>query len=272
MAAREHVPDLAERYTRTSGDSFAIDPALRDCVVFARHNVIEDPPFPQLHLVSCRNVLIYSPHPCSVGSSNGSSTRSNPMGCCGWADQNPSGPGATRVEPIDSQFRIYRRSAQNVTPSTRMSPAARLAPGCRHPPRPMSRVSPAIPPPSVCEFWRRSANLAPLAWCWTRTMTSSRSWATSPCTAGSGLAGSRQPRCRTYARSSRPRPERCSLQVERVLARFRDARVELPGGAGYVHLQVRRLPVGDRLLTRCCSSPTPSPRRTFRRTRPPLGP
>jgi two-component system, chemotaxis family, CheB/CheR fusion protein len=32
---------------------------LRSCLVFARHNVCEDPPFPDVNLVSCRNLLIY---------------------------------------------------------------------------------------------------------------------------------------------------------------------------------------------------------------------
>jgi two-component system CheB/CheR fusion protein len=36
-----------------------IHKTLRSCLVFARHNVCEDPPFPDVNLVSCRNLLIY---------------------------------------------------------------------------------------------------------------------------------------------------------------------------------------------------------------------
>ncbi len=32
---------------------------LRDCIVFARHDATQDPPFLKLDLISCRNVLIY---------------------------------------------------------------------------------------------------------------------------------------------------------------------------------------------------------------------
>ena len=32
-------------------------------MVFARHNVGQDPPFPRLDLVSCRNTLIYFTEP-----------------------------------------------------------------------------------------------------------------------------------------------------------------------------------------------------------------
>jgi two-component system, chemotaxis family, CheB/CheR fusion protein len=36
---------------------------IRDEMVFARHNVITDPPFSRIDLVSCRNLLIYMDHP-----------------------------------------------------------------------------------------------------------------------------------------------------------------------------------------------------------------
>lgn len=32
---------------------------MRDIIIFARHNLISDPPFLRLNLVTCRNVLIY---------------------------------------------------------------------------------------------------------------------------------------------------------------------------------------------------------------------
>jgi two-component system, chemotaxis family, CheB/CheR fusion protein len=38
---------------------FQVDKALRDLCVFSRHDVIEDPPFARLDLISCRNLLIY---------------------------------------------------------------------------------------------------------------------------------------------------------------------------------------------------------------------
>lgn len=51
--------DLRRRFLDEAADQFTINNLLRDCVVFARHNVSEDPPFPRLHLISCRNTLIY---------------------------------------------------------------------------------------------------------------------------------------------------------------------------------------------------------------------
>ena len=47
------------RYVTVGADGAEINAALRRCVVFARHNVAENPPFPRIDLVSCRNTLIY---------------------------------------------------------------------------------------------------------------------------------------------------------------------------------------------------------------------
>lgn len=52
-------PDLLERYFRASGSYHEVGKVLRDMIVFARHNLVSDPPFLRLDMVSCRNVLIY---------------------------------------------------------------------------------------------------------------------------------------------------------------------------------------------------------------------
>jgi two-component system, chemotaxis family, CheB/CheR fusion protein len=47
------------RFFRRQGDQFQIHREVRDCVTFARHNILVDPPFAHLDLLSCRNMLIY---------------------------------------------------------------------------------------------------------------------------------------------------------------------------------------------------------------------
>lgn len=47
------------KYFVLEGDQARISPKLREPIIFARHNVIQDPPFSQLDLVVCRNVFIY---------------------------------------------------------------------------------------------------------------------------------------------------------------------------------------------------------------------
>jgi len=51
---------LRDRYFNQTGPSlYRVKPKLRERVVFAQHNLLVDPPFAKIDLVSCRNVLIY---------------------------------------------------------------------------------------------------------------------------------------------------------------------------------------------------------------------
>ncbi|WP_437660050.1 chemotaxis protein CheB [Sorangium sp. So ce1182] len=52
-------PRLRSRYFDEQEQWFRIKDYVRDAIIFARHDVAQDPPFLKLDLVSCRNVLIY---------------------------------------------------------------------------------------------------------------------------------------------------------------------------------------------------------------------
>jgi two-component system CheB/CheR fusion protein len=57
---RETIPEpLLDRYFNRHRDVYVVRQELRDRLLFSRHNVIEDPPFSRLEMVSCRNLLIY---------------------------------------------------------------------------------------------------------------------------------------------------------------------------------------------------------------------
>ncbi len=58
IAADASVERLRKYFVR-KGDSYQISPDIRQSVIFAYHNVFSDPPFRRVHLVSCRNLLIY---------------------------------------------------------------------------------------------------------------------------------------------------------------------------------------------------------------------
>ncbi|MEM7687503.1 MAG: chemotaxis protein CheB [Pseudomonadota bacterium] len=53
--SREH----RERFLLQLEDGFQLVPELRERCIFAPHNVLQDPPFSRLALISCRNLLIY---------------------------------------------------------------------------------------------------------------------------------------------------------------------------------------------------------------------
>ena len=51
--------DLLEAYFQTAEDGFEVSQQLRKAITFAKHNLYNDPPFTKMHLISCRNLLIY---------------------------------------------------------------------------------------------------------------------------------------------------------------------------------------------------------------------
>ncbi len=56
----EDVPlEILNRYFMQEDGSYRVRQGTRDIIVFAVHNVVSDPPFSKVDLVSCRNLLIY---------------------------------------------------------------------------------------------------------------------------------------------------------------------------------------------------------------------
>jgi two-component system CheB/CheR fusion protein len=51
--------DRLRRFFTREGDNFRVRQELRDIVLFAHHDLLKDPPFSRVDLISCRNVLIY---------------------------------------------------------------------------------------------------------------------------------------------------------------------------------------------------------------------
>ena len=57
--ADEVRPDRLERFFTKQGQTWQANKQLREAVIFSRQNLLSDPPFSRLDLISCRNVLIY---------------------------------------------------------------------------------------------------------------------------------------------------------------------------------------------------------------------
>ncbi len=51
--------EMLERYFVVRDDTYTVSKRIRERVVFARQDLVRDPPFSKIDLVSCRNVLIY---------------------------------------------------------------------------------------------------------------------------------------------------------------------------------------------------------------------
>ena len=55
----ELSPQRIERFFTRRDNGLTVKSELRQCIVFAKHNLLSDPPFTKMDLVVCRNTLIY---------------------------------------------------------------------------------------------------------------------------------------------------------------------------------------------------------------------
>ena len=60
-SAENISPERLARFfiAEPDGSAYRIHKSIRDCLIFSEHDVIKDPPFSKLDLISCRNLLIY---------------------------------------------------------------------------------------------------------------------------------------------------------------------------------------------------------------------
>lgn len=52
-------PELRLKYFTSKNDSYTIKKSIRDAVIFSKHDVTQNPPFLNIDLIVCRNLLIY---------------------------------------------------------------------------------------------------------------------------------------------------------------------------------------------------------------------
>ena len=57
--AADVSPERLRRFFTKEGLAYRVRKELREMILFAHHNILKDPPFSHLDLVSCRNLLIY---------------------------------------------------------------------------------------------------------------------------------------------------------------------------------------------------------------------
>jgi len=52
-------PDRLEKHFLKEGNNYRIKPDIRKMVIFAQHDLVKNPPYCNMHFISCRNLLIY---------------------------------------------------------------------------------------------------------------------------------------------------------------------------------------------------------------------
>ncbi len=57
--AADMPPGIMGKYFVHKGEHYQVQRHIREMVVFAQHNLVKDPPFTKIEMISCRNLLIY---------------------------------------------------------------------------------------------------------------------------------------------------------------------------------------------------------------------
>jgi two-component system, chemotaxis family, CheB/CheR fusion protein len=121
-----------ERFFTPQEDGYLIHPEIRAQVLFARHDVIGDPPFTQLDFLSCRNVLIYFTATLQRRLMPLFHFSLRPNGVLVLGSAETVGRSQSLFSSLHPKSRIYRRNEQNLLPGSvdfpiHRSPKARAA-------------------------------------------------------------------------------------------------------------------------------------------------
>ena len=118
-------------FTQESSTDFRVSNTLRKNMVFARHNVFNDPPFTNMHLVTCRNLLIYLKTNAQLKAISSFHFALQVDGLMMLGSSETVGPLADEFRHIDKTWRVFQKiknhpnllshylGNQNRPPSTR---------------------------------------------------------------------------------------------------------------------------------------------------------
>jgi len=97
-----------QRFFVRKGDVFVANKELRDMVLFTPHNVLRDPPFSLLDLISCRNLLIYLNRETQMRVMELFSFAMRPGGYLFLGSSESMEHGEGLFAPVDKKLRIYK--------------------------------------------------------------------------------------------------------------------------------------------------------------------
>lgn len=104
-------PERRERFFNKVGDFYEIKKVLRKKIIFARHNLMNDPPFISQDLITCRNLFIYFKPEIQKKLLSNYNYSLKPHGYL-FLGANESSEGLQNLfEPIDSKWKIFQNNA-----------------------------------------------------------------------------------------------------------------------------------------------------------------
>jgi two-component system CheB/CheR fusion protein len=125
---REDVsPERLRRFFTKVGGAYHISKSVRDMCIFAQHNLLNDPPFSQMDLICCRNLLIYLEPVLQNKVISFFHYATRPDGFLVLGSSEGLGTASDQFAPVDRAHKIFsRKTAQGrqvVTFSLQSDPA-----------------------------------------------------------------------------------------------------------------------------------------------------
>lgn len=102
-------PRLLQRYFTVTNDTINVGTQLREICIFARQDVANDPPFSNIDLVTCRNVLIYFNRDLQRRVIERLHFALKPGGCLMLGASESLSQGTNLFQLLDRKHRIYAR-------------------------------------------------------------------------------------------------------------------------------------------------------------------
>ncbi|HEX2852544.1 MAG TPA: chemotaxis protein CheB [Opitutaceae bacterium] len=142
--ARDISPERLKRFFVEEEGGYRISKTLREQVVFARQNIMSDPPFSRMDLISCRNLLIYLEAGLQKKIMPAFHYALKPGGFLFLGASESVGPFVELFGPADKKQKIFSKKVAP-TPSFRMAvPPGRSAPASPAQRRPAERAAGAL--------------------------------------------------------------------------------------------------------------------------------
>lgn len=108
-------PQHLEQYFISKGEEYQIARPIRDNIVFATQNVLKDPPFTRIDIITCRNLLIYLQPQIQQKLLLLFHFSLTPGGLLFLGNSETTGSQSDFYETLDAIHRIYTKKGQNPT-------------------------------------------------------------------------------------------------------------------------------------------------------------
>lgn len=129
--AQEVSPERLQRFFAKVNGHYQINKTIREMCVFARHDLVKDPPFSRMDLVSCRNLLIYLEPRLQE---RVLATLHYALNLSGFLMLGPAesvSAASHLFSPVDEKHRIYSRKTPAVPAHFLFAPGASAGDGVR---------------------------------------------------------------------------------------------------------------------------------------------